>query len=142
MQTCAELGVSMVAFSPVGRSLLTDSPISMAAVQDLAFLKNNPRFITPNYEANFLATAGFRSLAADKGLSAAGLAIAWLLAQGDHVLPIPGTRSVSHFAELLQASNCTLTSGDLEAIESILPIGWAHGDRYSEVQWIGPERYC
>jgi aryl-alcohol dehydrogenase-like predicted oxidoreductase len=68
--------------------------------------------------------------------------IAWLLAQGDHVLPIPGTRSVSHFAELLQASNCTLTSGELEVIESILPIGWAHGDRYSEAQWIGPERYC
>ena len=58
MQTCAELGVSMVAFSPVGRSLLTDSPISMAAVQDLAFLKNNPRFITPNYEANFLPLQG------------------------------------------------------------------------------------
>ncbi|MDB4198441.1 aldo/keto reductase [Ascidiaceihabitans sp.] len=142
LQTCAELGVSMVAFSPVGRSLLTDSPISMAAAQDLAFLKNNPRFMTPNYEANFLATAGFRSLAADKGLSAAGLAIAWLLAQGEHVLPIPGTRSVSHFAELLQASSCTLTSGELAVIESILPIGWAHGDRYSEAQWIGPERYC
>jgi aryl-alcohol dehydrogenase-like predicted oxidoreductase len=122
--------------------LLTDCPISMAAAQDLAFLKNNPRFMTPNYEANLLATVGFRSLAADKGLSAAGLAIAWLLAQGDHVLPIPGTRSVSHFAELLQASNCTLTSGDLEEIESTLPIGWAHGDRYSEAQWIGPERYC
>jgi len=142
VQTCAELGVAMVAFSPVGRSLLTDAPISMAAARDLTFLKNNPRFMTPNYEANLLAAKGFRSMAADRGLSAAGLAIAWLLAQGDHVLPIPGTRSVAHFAELLQACEFTLTSVDLQQIETSLPIGWAHGDRYSEAQWIGPERYC
>lgn len=142
LQTCAELGVAMVAFSPVGRSMLTDAPISIEAVQDLPFLKNNPRFITPNYDANLAATASFRALAADMGLSAAGLAIAWVLAQGDHVIPIPGTRSVAHFAELLQAANCVLTSDDLQAIEATLPIGWAHGDRYSVSQWIGPEKYC
>ncbi|AGI67556.1 aldo-keto reductase [Octadecabacter antarcticus 307] len=142
LQTCAELGVAMVAFSPVGRSLLTDAPISIEAVQDLPFLKNNPRFMTPNYDANLAATATFRALAADMGLSAAGLAIAWLLAQGDHVIPIPGTRSVTHFAELLQAANCVLTPSDLQAIEATLPIGWAHGDRYSVSQWIGPEKYC
>lgn len=142
LQTCAELGVAMVAFSPVGRSMLTDAPISIEAVQDIPFLKNNPRFMTPNYDANLDATASFRALAADMGLSAAGLAIAWVLAQGDHVIPIPGTRSVAHFAELLQATNCVLTSGDLQAIEATLPIGWAHGDRYSVSQWIGPEKYC
>ena len=142
LQTCAELGVAMVAFSPVGRSLLTDAPLSIEVVQDLPFLKNNPRFMTPNYDANLAATAAFRALAADMGLSAAGLAIAWVLAQGDNVIPIPGTRSVVHFAELLQAANCVLTSSDLQAIETVLPVGWAHGDRYSVSQWIGPEKYC
>ncbi|MEP5758753.1 MAG: aldo/keto reductase, partial [Litoreibacter sp.] len=142
LQTCDELGVAMVAFSPVGRSLLTDAPLSFDAVQELPFLKNNPRFMQPNYDANLAAIAPFKALAAEMGLSTAGLAIAWVLAQGDHVIPIPGTRSVTHFAELLQASDYNLTPGDLEAIEIVLPIGWAHGDRYSIPQWIGPERYC
>jgi len=142
VRTCAELGVALVAFSPVGRSLLTDHPLSFAAVQELAFLVNNPRFMEPNYNANIAAVAPFQALAADMDLSTAGLAIAWLLAQGDHIIPIPGTRSVSHFAELLEAANRSLSADDLVAIEKVLPIGWAHGDRYSTVQWVGPERYC
>lgn len=142
LQTCAELGVAMVAFSPVGRSLLTDTPLSIEAVQDLPFLKNNPRFMNPNYDANLTAIAPFKALAAGMGLSTAGLAIAWVLAQGDHVIPIPGTRSVAHFAELLQAADYALTPSDREAIDAVLPIGWAHGDRYSVSQWVGPEKYC
>jgi len=142
VQTCAELGTALVAFSPVGRSLLTDSPLSHAAVQDLPFLVNNPRFMEPNYSANIAAVAPFQALAADMGMSTAGLAIAWVMAQGEHVIPIPGTRSVAHFAQLLEAADRTLTADELQAIEDVLPIGWAHGDRYSAVQWNGPEKYC
>ena len=142
VQTCAELGVAMVAFSPVGRSLLTDNPLSFQAVQDLPFLTNNPRFMEPNYTANIGAIKPFRELASDMGLSTAGLAIAWLMAQGEHVIPIPGTRSVKHFSELLQAANRSLTEDELKAIDEVLPIGWAHGDRYSLAQWVGPEKYC
>ena len=142
VQTCAELGTALVAFSPVGRSLLTDSPLSHAAVQDLPFLVNNPRFMAPNYSANIAAVAPFQALAADMGMSTAGLAIAWVMAQGEHVIPIPGTRSVAHFAQLLEAADRTLTADELQAIEDVLPIGWAHGDRYSAVQWNGPEKYC
>lgn len=142
VQACAELGTALVAFSPVGRSLLTDTPLSFEAVQDLPFLVNNPRFMAPNYSANNAAIAPFRALAADMGLSTAGLAIAWLLAQGDHVIPIPGTRSVTHLAQLLEGADRVLSSDELAAIHDILPIGWAHGDRYSEVQWKGPEKYC
>ena len=142
VQTCAELGVALVAFSPVGRSLITDTPLSLDAVQDLPFLVNNPRFMEPNYSANIKAMSGFRALAADMGLSAAGLAIAWVLAQGEHVIPIPGTRSVAHFAEFIKGAERTLSGDDLAAIEKVLPIGWAHGDRYSVAQWIGPEKYC
>jgi aryl-alcohol dehydrogenase-like predicted oxidoreductase len=142
VQTCAEIGVAMVAFSPVGRSLLTDNPLSHAAVQDLSFLVNNPRFMEPNYSANIAAIAPFRALAADMGMSTAGLAIAWVLAQGEHVIPIPGTRSVTHFAQLLEGAERALTTQERAAIDKVLPIGWAHGDRYSAGQWNGPEKYC
>lgn len=142
VQTCAELGVTLVAFSPLGRSLLTDNPLSLSAAQDLPFLVNNPRFMEPNYSFNMAAMAKFRTLASDLGLSAAGLAVAWTLAQGEHVIPIPGTRSTSHFAEILQAADRELSAAELREIEKVLPIGWAHGDRYSLAQWNGPERYC
>ncbi|WP_299412143.1 aldo/keto reductase [uncultured Sulfitobacter sp.] len=142
VQTCAELGTALVAFSPVGRSFLTDTPLSHEAVQDLPFLVNNPRFMQPNYDANIAAVAPFQALAVDMGLSTAGLAIAWVLAQGEHIIPIPGTRSVNHLRQLLQGANRPLTDDELREIERVLPIGWAHGDRYSVAQWAGPERYC
>ena len=106
------------------------------------FLKVNPRFLHPNYDANIAATDRFRALAAEMGWPAASLAIAWLLHQGDHVLPIPGTRSVAHFRELVRGAEIALTESDLARIEAVLPVGWAHGDRYSTGQWVGPERYC
>ena len=142
VQACAELGVALVAFSPVARSLLTDHPLSAEAVASLDFLKVNPRFQAPNFAANLAATDKFRALAAEMGVPAAALAIAWVLAQGEHVLPIPGTRSVSHFRELVQGAQLQLSADDVARIETVLPVGWAHGDRYSEGQWWGPERYC
>ncbi len=142
VQACAELGTALVAFSPVGRSLLTDHPISREGLKALPFLAGNPRFMEPNLTANLAATDRFRALAAEMDLAAAGLAIAWLLHQGDHVMPIPGTRSVSHFRELVKGAEIALSADDIAAIETVLPIGWAHGDRYSAGQWVGPERYC
>lgn len=142
VQTCAELGVALVAFSPVGRSLLTDAPIPAERLKDLPFLGANPRFIEPNLSENMRQTDAFRALAAEMGTSAAALANAWLLARGDHVIPIPGTRSVDHFRECVAGAELTLSSEDLARIEMVLPVGWAHGDRYSDDQWYGPERYC
>ena len=142
VQTCAELGTALVAFSPVGRSLLTDTPIAADVVPTLPFLSTNPRFLAPNYAANIAATDPFRALAADMGEPAAALAIAWVLHKGDHIIPIPGTRSVAHFKELVRGTKITLTDSDMTRIEETLPVGWAHGDRYSQAQWVGPERYC
>lgn len=142
VQTCAELGVALVAFSPVARSLLTDHPLAPEVIPQLPFLAVNPRFMAPNHARNLEITEGFRALAAEMGLPAAGLAIAWLLARGDHVVPIPGTRSVAHFHELLAGAERELTPAEMVRIETVLPVGWAHGDRYSEDQWVGPERYC
>ena len=141
VQTCAELGVALVAFSPVGRTLLTDTPFADAALQAIPFLKTNPRFQSPNYEANLKIASGFRAVAAEMGEPAAALAIAWLVAQGDHVIPIPGTKNTAHLAELLRGMELALTAADLAAIDAALPVGWAHGDRYSEAQWAGPEKY-
>ncbi|PIE10301.1 MAG: aldo/keto reductase [Rhodobacterales bacterium] len=142
VQTCAELGTALVAFSPVGRSLLTDTPLSPEAVDELPFLAGNPRFLAPNYAANIAATDRLRALAAQMGEPTAALANAWLLTRGDHVIPIPGTRSVAHFKECLRGADLNLMAGDIARIETALPIGWAHGDRYNAAQWVGPERYC
>lgn len=141
VQTCGELGTTLVAFSPVGRSLLTDAPLPFEVVQDLPFLSGNPRFQAPNYDANIAATDRFRALAAEMGVPAAGLAIAWVLAQGEQVIAIPGTRKVAHFQEYLAAERLTLDADALARIEAVLPVGWAYGDRYSAAQWVGPERY-
>lgn len=142
VQECARQGTALVAFSPVGRSLLTDTPINAAQKETLGFLKTNPRFTSPNYEANIAATDQFRALAAEMGEPTAALAIAWLLAQGNHVIPIPGTRSVAHFRECVRGTELSLSAEDLARIEAVLPVGWAHGDRYSADQSVGPERYC
>lgn len=142
VQKTAELGTSFVAFSPVGRSLLTNKPHTRELAETMPFLVNNPRFIEPNLSHNVKATGGFRDLALQMGLKASSLAIAWLLHQGDHVLPIPGTRSIEHLRELAVGTELKLSSSDLEEIGRRLPVGWAHGDRYSDAQWTGPEKYC
>lgn len=142
VQTCAEIGASLVAFSPVGRALLTNRPHQASAVAGMDFLKGNPRFMEPNLSANIALTDKFRELAAEMGVAASSLAIAWLTHQGDHVLPIPGTRHVTHLRELAKGGELDLTPDDLRRIEQVLPVGWAHGDRYSVGQWNGPEKYC
>lgn len=141
-QACAEIGASLVAFSPVGRALLTDRPHSLASAQNLPFLTNNPRFMEPNISANLAYNAKFCALAADMGVAAATLAIAWVLHQGDEVIAIPGTRHITHLEEVAKGGALDLSAEDIARIEAVLPLGWAHGDRYSAVQWVGPERYC
>lgn len=142
LQTCADIGATLVAFSPVGRALLTDRPHHAAQIEGMSFLKGNPRFMEPNLSANLEYNSKFRQLAADMGLPAAALAIAWVLHQGEQVMAIPGTRNPDHLKELVQGGELDLTPKDIARIEAILPIGWAHGDRYSVGQWAGPERYC
>jgi aryl-alcohol dehydrogenase-like predicted oxidoreductase len=142
VQATADLSAALVAFSPVGRSLLTDQPHSLETAQAAPFLKPNPRFNEPNLSANIASTARFRELAKEFDMSAAALAIAWLLHKGPHIIPIPGTRSIDHLREHCDGAEKKLSADDMKRIETVLPIGWAHGDRYSIAQWEGPERYC
>jgi len=141
VQECDRSGTSLVAFSPVGRGLLTDTPPDRARVDKIPFLQSNPRFMGSNLAANIAAVKPFQQLAADMGTSSAALAIAWLLAQSDRVITIPGTRSVSHLGELAAGAELKLSQDDLARINVALPVGWAHGDRYSVDQWNGPEKY-
>ncbi|MEO9575706.1 MAG: aldo/keto reductase [Roseobacter sp.] len=142
VQACAEIGATLMAFSPVGRALLTDRPHRAEQIEIMPFLQGNPRFMEPNLSANLAYNAKFRALAADMGMPAASLAIAWVLHQGEQVMAIPGTRKLEHLKELVQGGEINLSAEDVARIETVLPIGWAHGDRYSVGQWAGPERYC
>ena len=142
LQTCRELGVAFVPFSPLARGMFSDTPPDPAQFPDDDFRKANPRFVEPNFSYNEAIVSKFRSYAHDCGLTPAALALAWVLNQGDHLIPIPGTRSVKHLEEDLAAADRTLSATELAEIEALLPVGFAHGDRYSEAQNIGPERYC
>ena len=132
---------TFVAFSPVGRGLLTDSPPSFEKAQTIQFLKNNPRFQKMNLDINTKITQGFRDFAKELGVKAASLAIAWILHQGDNIITIPGTRSVSHLKELANGGLLKLKPSELKELEKILYVGWCHGDRYSVDQWVGPEKF-
>ena len=140
-QSCAEIGAGLVAFSPVGRSLLTDRPHAADKIAEMPFIQQNPRFQEPNLSANLAYNAKFRALAADLDMPAASLAIAWVLHQGAHITAIPGTRYVAHLKEVALGGEITLTDDMIAQIDAILPVGWAHGDRYSVGQWSGPERF-
>ena len=142
VQACEKLGTALVAFSPVSRALLTDTLISKEKIASTPFLQTAPRFQEPCLSINLNAVKKLQALAGDMGTHTAALAIAWLLHQSPNVIPIPGTRSVQHLKELATGASLALTADDIAAIDAIMPLGWAAGDRYTETQWNGPERYC
>ena len=140
-QACAELGTALVAFSPVGRGLLTDLPPSADKyTEGQPWMAANPRFVEPNLSANIAVTEPLRELAASLGVSTAAMALRWVYDQGEHIVAIPGTRSADRFREYLAADR--IPAAAMEEVARLLPPGWAHGDRYSHAQWNGPENYC
>ena len=122
--------------------MLSDTVPEPARFEDRDIRVNMPRFHTPNFEANVAAIAPFRSFCAERGWATAAAAMAWTLSRGAHVLPIPGTRTAAHLVELAAGGAITLDPEDLEAIDRLLPIGFAHGDRYGPQQYGAVERYC
>jgi aryl-alcohol dehydrogenase-like predicted oxidoreductase len=142
VQACEELGVAFVPFSPVGRGIFSHATPDPSKFGKMDFRKNNPRFLEPNFSFNLKAIGKFNSFAAEKNLSPATLALAWILNRSDTQIPIPGTRSAEHLVECAAANDVVLSDTDLREIEEILPVGFAHGDRYSESQLVGAERYC
>ncbi|MEM6727749.1 MAG: aldo/keto reductase, partial [Pseudomonadota bacterium] len=105
LQTCEELGTTLVAFSPLGRGLLTDLPPDGAKYGEHPWMSANPRFAAPNLAANLEVTAPLRDLAKSLGVSTAALALRWVYEQGEHIVAIPGTRSAARFREYLAAES-------------------------------------
>ncbi|MEF3048149.1 aldo/keto reductase [Pseudotabrizicola sp. L79] len=141
LQACAELDVAFVPFSPLARGALGD-PMLDPDLHDIGpFRSQIPRFSAENWPLNRERLLSYRSLAADLGHNPAALAIAWCLHQGPHLIPIPGTRSATHLRAWAKAAEIRLTTADLAAIEQVLPIGWAYGDRYNDDMAASVERY-
>lgn len=142
IQACKRLGVAFVAFSPVGRGIFADTAPDPETFGVNDFRRTNPRFVAPNWPVNNARVEALRAYAREHGWSTAALAIAWTLAQGDHIIPIPGTRSPAHLDQLAQGLEIRLGERELAEIEDILPVGFAHGERYTPAQLIGTELYC
>jgi aryl-alcohol dehydrogenase-like predicted oxidoreductase len=139
-QTCAELDGILVAFSPLARGYLSGlQNVETFCKKD--FRHANPRFQGLNWRRNRDRLSGFLALADAWGLKPATLAIAWTLAKAPHVVPIPGTRAADHLEECAAAAKIDLTDDQLAEIERALPLGFAAGERSSEPQWLGIQKY-
>ena len=126
-----ELGIGFVPYSPLGRGFLSGE---IKSVDDLApddFRRTNPRFAGDNFQRNLDLVDAVGAIAADKGVTGAQLALAWVLAQGDDLVPIPGTRRISTLEQNVAATDIALTSEDLARIEAVFPRGAAAGERYA-----------
>lgn len=139
IQACRALGVAFVAFSPLGRGMFGRAPLKRDFRAGIDFRDTNPRFTEPNFSANLAAMAPFRALCAERGWTVPGAALGWVLAQGDHIVPIPGTRTADHLRDWQVPD---LAAPDIAEIGLILPVGFAHGDRYGDHQMAFVERYC
>lgn len=129
--TLRELGIGFVPYSPLGRGFLTGTAKPASAYEETDFRRFDPRWLPGNFEKNVAAVAELTVLAEQHGATVAQLALAWLLAQGDDIVPIPGTRSQARLAENAGAADLTLTAEMQARINEILPKG-GHGARYNE----------
>jgi aryl-alcohol dehydrogenase-like predicted oxidoreductase len=132
LAACRKLGVSLVAYSPLGRGFLTGAIRSPEDFEADDYRRNNPRFQGENFARNLQLVEQVKSLAADKGCSPAQLALAWVLAQGSEVLAIPGTKRRSRLDENLGALDVQLSAAEIEAIDAVFPLHAATGNRYAD----------
>ncbi len=130
LPTVRELGIGFVAYSPLGRGFLTGRFAGPDDLPEGDFRRNNPRFQGENFQRNLDVVTQVHEIAAEKGCSPSQLALAWLLAQGDDIVPIPGTKRRRYLDENLGATDVTLSADDLARIESVAPKGFTAGDRY------------
>lgn len=131
LATVRELGIGFVPYSPLGRGFLSGRIRSIDDFDEDDFRRTSPRFQGENFERNLAVLDEVTALAADKGVTPSQLALAWVLAQGDDLVPIPGTRRVANLEENVAAVDVTLTPEDLAAIEKVAPAGVAAGERYA-----------
>jgi aryl-alcohol dehydrogenase-like predicted oxidoreductase len=130
LPTCRELGIGFVAYSPLGRGFLTGAIQSIDDLDEDDYRRMSPRFQGENFQKNLDLVARIEELASAKGVTPAQLALAWVLAQGDDIVPIPGTKKVGRLEENVAAVDVTLSEDELAEIASALPA--ASGGRYPE----------
>jgi aryl-alcohol dehydrogenase-like predicted oxidoreductase len=130
LPTCRELGIGFVPYSPLGRGFLSGRFNSPAQLDENDFRRSGPRFTGENLDANLRLAAKVAEIAQDKGVTPAQLALAWVLAQGDDLAPIPGTKRRTYLEQNAAAADVELTADDLARIEAEVPR--AAGDRYNE----------
>jgi aryl-alcohol dehydrogenase-like predicted oxidoreductase len=130
--TVRELGIGYVAYSPLGRGFLTGQITSPEDFPEDDFRRFHPRFTGANFERNIQLVREVEGLAKDKGCTTAQLALAWVLAQGGDIVPIPGTKHVRYLDQNIGALDVTLSKDELDRLDAILPPGAAAGERYHE----------
>jgi aryl-alcohol dehydrogenase-like predicted oxidoreductase len=132
LPTVRELGIAYVAYSPLGRGFLTGQITSPEDFPDDDFRRFHPRFTGENFEKNIALVREVEAMAREKGCTTAQLALAWVLAQGEDIVPIPGTRHVEYLDQNIGALEVELSSEELRRLDEILPPGAAAGPRYHE----------
>jgi aryl-alcohol dehydrogenase-like predicted oxidoreductase len=132
LPTARELGIGFVPYSPLGRGFLTGRITSPEDFEEDDFRRNAPRFQGENFQKNLDLVDRVREIAQEKDVTAGQLALAWLLYQGEDVVPIPGTKRREYLEENAAAANVELTGEDLRRIEEVAPAGAAAGERYDE----------
>ncbi|MGI8566872.1 MAG: aldo/keto reductase [Pyrinomonadaceae bacterium] len=134
LDVCRELGIGFVAYSPLGRGFLTGQIKSFDDLAPDDYRRNSPRLQGENFRKNLELVSRIEQIAAKKGCTAAQLALAWVLAQGEEIVPIPGTKRRKYLEENVAALEVEITPEDLERINEVAPKGVAAGTRYAEAQ--------
>jgi aryl-alcohol dehydrogenase-like predicted oxidoreductase len=132
LPTVRELGIGFVPYSPLGRGFLTGQIANPEDFEEDDFRRNSPRFQGENFQRNLDLVERVREVAQEKGVTAGQLALAWLLHQGDDIVPIPGTKRREYLEENAAAADIELSGEDLQRIEEAAPVGVAAGERYDE----------
>ena len=130
LPTCRELGVGLVPFSPLGRGFLAGVAKRAEEYPDTDYRKRDPRYQSENYDANMRAVAVVKAVAERHGVSAAQVALAWLLAQGDDIVPIPGSKRRVTLEDSAAAVDVVLSAEDLAELDRASPVGATAGPRY------------